>query len=133
MGLALLDAADVIRPHPHVVTYLQHVDSDAFLDELPTLEGGREARNAIRAYLDQYGMRCVGEIDITRPRWSEHPTTLVPMILTNIKNFEPGAATRLYEQGQQAAHDKQREILARLRILPDGERKRNARPTKSGR
>ena len=92
MGLALLDVADVIRPHPEVVAFLQHVEDEGFLDELPKLAGGREARDAIRAYLDKYGMRCVGEIDITRPRWSERPTTLVPVILGNIKNFEPGAA-----------------------------------------
>ena len=90
MGLALLDVADVIRPHPDVVVFLHHVDDDGFLDELAKLEGGREARDAIGAYLDMYGMRCVGEIDITRPRWSERPTTLVPVILGNIKNFEPG-------------------------------------------
>ena len=78
MGLALLDVADVIRPHPEVVAFLQHVEDEGFLDELAKLTGGREARDAIRAYLDKYGMRCVGEIDITRPRWSERPTTLVP-------------------------------------------------------
>ncbi len=78
MGLALLDVADVVRPHPEVVAFLQHVEDDGFLDELPTFAGGREARDAIRAWLDRYGMRCVGEIDITRPRWSERPTTLVP-------------------------------------------------------
>jgi hypothetical protein len=78
MGLALLDVADVIRPHPEVVALLQHVKDDLFLDELPKLAGGQKARDAIRGWLDKYGMRCVGEIDITRPRWSEHPTTLVP-------------------------------------------------------
>ena len=92
MGLALLDVADVIRPHPEVVAFLQDVEDEGFLDELPKLAGGREARDAIRAYLDRYGMRCVGEIDITRPRWSERPTTLVPVILDNVRNFEPGAA-----------------------------------------
>ena len=81
MGLALLDVADVIRPHPEVVAFLHDVGDEGFLDELAKLEGGREARDAIRAYLDKYGMRCVGEIDITRPRWSERPTTLLPMIL----------------------------------------------------
>jgi pyruvate,water dikinase len=123
MGLALLDVADVIRPHPDVVAFLQHVEDESFLDELPTLEGGREARDAIRAYLDKYGMRCVGEIDITRPRWSERPTTLVPMILGNIKNFEPGAGERRFEQGRQEAWKKEQELLERLRALPDGERK----------
>ena len=78
MGLALLDVADVIRPHPDVVAFLQHVEDDGFLDELPKLAGGQEARDAIEAWLDRYGMRCAGEIDITRPRWSERPATLVP-------------------------------------------------------
>ena len=43
MGLALLDVADVIRPHPDVVAFLQHVEDENFLDELPALAGGREA------------------------------------------------------------------------------------------
>ncbi|RKH19813.1 phosphoenolpyruvate synthase [Corallococcus sp. CA047B] len=123
MGLALLDVADVIRPHPEVVAFLQHVEDEGFLDELPRLAGGREARDAIRAYLDTYGMRGVGEIDITRPRWSERPTTLVPIILGNIKNFEPGAGARRFEQGRQEAWKKEQEVLERLRALPDGEQK----------
>ncbi len=123
MGLALLNVADVIRPHPDVVACLQRVEDEGFLDELTTFAGGREARDAIRDYLDKYGMRCVGEIDITRPRWSERPTTLVPTILGNIKNFEPGAGERRFEQGRQEAWTKEQELLARLRALPDGERK----------
>ena len=76
MGLALLDVADAIRPHPDVVAFLQRVEDDGFLTMLPTLAGGQAAQDAIQAYLDAYGMRCIGEIDITRPRWSEHPSTL---------------------------------------------------------
>jgi pyruvate,water dikinase len=123
MGLALLDVADVIRPHPDVVAFLQHVEDESFLDELVKLEGGREARDAIRAWLDKYGMRGVGEIDITRPRWSERPTVLVPVILGHIRNFEPGAGERRIEQGRQEAWNKEQELLERLRALPDGERK----------
>ena len=123
MGLALLDVADVIRPHPEVVAFLQHVEDDGFLDELPRLAGGREARDAIRAWLDKYGMRGVGEIDITRPRWSERPTMLVPVLLGHIQNFGPGDAEWRFEQGLQEARKKEEEILARLRALPDGEAK----------
>ena len=114
MGLALLDVADVIRPHPEVVAFLQHVEDEGFLDELAELAGGREARDAIQAFLDKYGMRCVGEIDITRPRWSERPTTLVPVILGNIKNFEPGAGERRFEQGRQEAWTKEQERAGAL-------------------
>jgi pyruvate,water dikinase len=123
MGLALLDVADVIRPHPEVVAFLQHARDEGFLDRLPELAGGREARDAIRAWLDKYGMRCVGEIDITRPRWSERPSTILPALLGNVKNFEPGAGERRFEQGQQQARMKEQEVLDRLRALPDGERK----------
>lgn len=128
MGLALLDVADTIRPHPDVVAFLREVEHTGaegrgFLDELVRLPGGREARAAIDAYLDTYGMRCVGEIDITRPRWSEHPAALVPALLVDIDNFEPGAGARLFAEGRREAERKKHELLERLRALPDGERK----------
>ncbi|MEU1827080.1 rifamycin-inactivating phosphotransferase [Streptomyces abikoensis] len=133
MGLALLDVADVMRPLPEVVAFLQgvghegvgdeRVEGEGFLDELAKLPGGTEARDAIEAYLERYGMRCVGEIDITRPRWRERPTTLVPVILDNVRNFEPGAAERRFEQGRQKARKKEQDVLSRLRALPDGDRK----------
>ncbi|MFD9545083.1 rifamycin-inactivating phosphotransferase [Streptomyces sp. NPDC060022] len=123
MGLALLDVADVIRPHPEVVAFLQGVEDEDFLDGLAKLAGGAEARDAIESYLDRYGMRCVGEIDITRPRWRERPSTLVPVILDNVRIFEPGAAERRFEQGRQKAQEKEQDVLSRLRALPDGDRK----------
>jgi phosphoenolpyruvate synthase/pyruvate phosphate dikinase len=120
MGLALLDVADVIRPYPDVVAFLRRVgDDDGFLDELPAVAGGRQAADAIRGFLATYGMRCAGEIDITRPRWRERPTTLVPIILTNVQTFEPGAGARRFEHGLQQARQKEAELLERLRALPD--------------
>lgn len=123
MGLALLDVADAIRPYPEVIDYLQHVKDDNFLDELVKLEGGKETQDAIYTYLSKYGMRCAGEIDITRTRWSEKPITLVPLILGNIKHFEPNESGRKFEQGQQEALKKEKELLERLKQLPDGEQK----------
>ncbi|GAA0548240.1 phosphoenolpyruvate synthase [Paractinoplanes ferrugineus] len=106
MGLALLDVADAIRPHPHLLAALRN--------------GSLHEIDALRAYLDRYGMRCAGEIDLTRPRWSERPETLVPLILDNIKLFEPGAGHRRFEQGRRQAEAKRAELLDRLRALPDG-------------
>ncbi|PYI55532.1 phosphoenolpyruvate synthase [Paenibacillus flagellatus] len=123
MGLALLDVADAIRPYPDIVEYLQHAADDQFLDVLGKFDGGKEAQNAIQDFLRKYGMRCAGEIDITRTRWSEKPITLVPVILGNIKNFEPHASKRKLEQGRQEASNKEQELLERLKTLPDGERK----------
>jgi phosphoenolpyruvate synthase/pyruvate phosphate dikinase len=123
MGLALLDVADAIRPHRDVVAFLEQVEGEDFLDDLADVPGGRHARDAIRAFLDRYGMRCVGEIDITRPRWSERPAALVPAILANVRTFEPGEARRRFEHGRQQALEKEHDLLERLRAMPDGERK----------
>ncbi len=90
MGLALLDVADVIRPYPDVVAFLQRVEDDGFLNQLPEIAGGRSARDAIQGWLDKYGMRGVGEIDITRPRWSERPTMLLPDDPWQRQELRPG-------------------------------------------
>ena len=125
MGLALVDVADVIRPYPEVIAYLQDVKDDTgnFLDELVQFDGGQETRDAINAFLDRYGMRCAGEIDITKPRWSEKPAMLLPVLLSNVRNLEPGASRRRFEQGRQEALEKEQELLVRLQQLPDGEQK----------
>ncbi|MBT2655939.1 phosphoenolpyruvate synthase [Bacillus sp. ISL-18] len=123
MGLALLDVADVIRPYPEVIDYLQQVKDENFLDELDKFEGGRETRDALKAFLHTYGMRCAGEIDITRTRWSEKPMILVPMLIGNIKNFEPNAGKRKFEQGLRVALEKEKELVEGLKQLPDGEQK----------
>ena len=108
MGLALLDVADAIRPHPEIVKRLEETG------ELP---------EAIEPFLERFGMRCAGEIDITRPRWREQPETLVPVILDNVRNFEPGAAKKRFEEGRQQARAKEEDVLTRLRALPDGDEK----------
>ncbi|MEK1829507.1 hypothetical protein AAAC51_11175 [Priestia megaterium] len=103
MGLALLDVADVIRPYPEVIHYLQHVKDDNFLDEVVKFKGGQETQDAIYDYLNKYGMRCPGEIDITKTRWSEKPAALIPVILDNIKNFKPNTRQQKFEKGLQEA------------------------------
>jgi pyruvate,water dikinase len=123
MGLELLNVADVVRAHPAALAVLQRADHPRFLDALSTVEDGAEVRDAIQRWLDKYGMRGIGEIDLTRPRWSERPESLVPLILRNVRNFEPGEATRRFEQGRRAAMRKEVELLERVRSLPDGDQK----------
>ncbi|MBC2067807.1 phosphoenolpyruvate synthase [Listeria booriae] len=123
MGLELLDVADAIRPYPEVIAFLQNTKDPNCLEKLGDLQGGEAARDAITTYLDKYGMRCAGEIDISRTRWSEDPTILIPMILSNIKNFQPNASHQKFEQARKEALQKEHDLLARLKNLPDGEQK----------
>lgn len=123
MGLELLDVADVVRQSPAVMEYLGHAKDQTFFEDLNGLEGGDAVSKSIQAYLEKYGMRCPGEIDITRPRFSEQPTALVPSILSNIKNFGPGAHSTRTEQGQLEAKRNEQDLLNRLEQLPGGKQK----------
>ncbi|GAA4557832.1 rifamycin-inactivating phosphotransferase [Pseudonocardia xishanensis] len=114
MGLALLDVADVLRQDPAAVALL----------EKGTVEGlGPASAASLQAFLDEYGMRCPGEIDLTRPRWSERPDMLASTLLGNIRGHEPGAGKRLFDEGRRQAGEAEQDVLRRLAAQPDGERK----------
>ncbi|NRT34502.1 pyruvate,water dikinase [Clostridium beijerinckii] len=123
MGLELLDVADVIRQYPAVIEYLENAKRETFFEDLSKIDGGNIVSDSIHNYLKKYGMRCSGEIDITRTRWNEDPMLLVPLILSNIKNFEPNAHSAKFDQGLLEAKQKEAEILSRLKQLPGGNRK----------
>lgn len=117
MGLELLDVSDVVRQYPAVVEYLKTVKpegADVFFNDLGKLEGGEAVSKAMGEFLAKYGVRCSGEIDITKPRWIEEPSALAPMILSNIGNFMPGARKEIFERGLKEAEEKRQEILSRL-------------------
>jgi len=124
MGLALLDVADAVRKYPAVIEYFNYAnDDEMYFEDLMGLEGGDEVSEAVRAYLEKYGMRCPGEIDITKPRWSEKPTALIPMIVSNINGADPNSSTIKFEEGRLEAEEKEQELLTRLEQLPGGKRK----------
>lgn len=123
MGLALLDVSDIVRQYPEVMAYFKHPKDEDFFEDLAKLEGGDVVSEALQKYLGKYGMRCTGEIDITKTRWSEEPSALIPAILSNIKNFESGARTTKFEQGRLEAEKKERDLLNRIEKLAGGKQK----------
>jgi rifampicin phosphotransferase len=123
MGLELIDVADVVRQYPAVLDYFQHASNETFFEDLAKLEGGEAVSDAMRSYLRKYGGRCPGEIDITRARWAEKPTMLIPMLMNNIKNFEPGSHQKILAQKRLEVEQKERELISRLEQLPGGKGK----------
>lgn len=123
MGLDLLDVADAIRPHAAAVAWLRALGDGTGLAPLGQVDGGARALAAIDGFLARYGMRGAGEIDVTRPRWREQPTALVPLILAHIDRFPHGEARRRFESGRARARAARRDVLQRLRACPDGENK----------
>src|SRR4051794_15234537 len=103
MGLSLGDLADVVRAHPGALERLRAADDTTLLSSVDDVPGGAEVRRAMGAFLERYGMRGTGEIDITRPRWREAPRQLFPAIESHMKGGAPGEHRRAFLAGEERA------------------------------
>jgi pyruvate,water dikinase len=120
MGLALGDVADVVRAHPGAAECLKRATDGTLLNDLRGFAEGEEVHRAFSAFLERYGMRGAGEIDVTRPRWREAPTQLVPAILGHLKGGAPGQQRREFRAGEEEAERAAARLLDRLRATPGG-------------
>jgi pyruvate,water dikinase len=123
MGLALLDVADTVRNHQAAMAALPTLPDSSFFAELSAVEGGEAVSRSMQDFLSRYGMRCSGEIDVTRPRWSEAPSTLVPVILSTIRNLQPNARAARVERSRREAGKMKNDLVDRFERLPGGRRK----------
>ncbi|OYD08516.1 phosphoenolpyruvate synthase [Paludifilum halophilum] len=119
MGLALGDLADEARPYPEVIAALRNGKDplDPGWDQIP---GGDVFQKPFDRFIDRYGMRCPGEIDITNPRWREAPAQLVPSILNHIQNVKPGEHRENFREGKKDAEQAAQSILSQVRQTRGG-------------
>src|SRR5262249_16296760 len=109
---------------PGAIERLRWADDTTLLSSLDGVPGGAEVSRAIESFLERYGMRCTGEIDLTRPRWSEAPTQLIPAIESHMKSGSPGEQRRACLAGEGRAERAATRLLERLKGTPFGRLKR---------
>jgi rifampicin phosphotransferase len=124
LGLRVGDLADAARKYPEVIDYLKKADNETFFEGLLKVRGGAEFKIQLEEFLNEYGMRCAGEIDMTKPRWYEEPMQLVPSILSNISTSSTGEHREKFRQGELEAKQAASDILKHFNNL---ERKRVSR------
>lgn len=120
MGLALGDLADLARKEPAVVEYLKEAENPSFYNGLTSLSGAEPFREAFAQFINRYGMRCPGEIDITKLRWREAPTMLVPSLLSHLQTQAPGEHREKFRQGEAEAEQACQSLLTRVRKTRGG-------------
>jgi phosphoenolpyruvate synthase/pyruvate phosphate dikinase len=111
MGLEIGDLADLVRELPDVEEYLKHANDQNFIEGLADVRGGEKFKREFEAFIGKYGNRCPGEIDLTRPRWREAPTQLVPAILGHMRSVKPREHRQKFILGEQEAQEAARRIL----------------------
>jgi phosphohistidine swiveling domain-containing protein len=102
MDLAVGDLTDLLRPHPEVAELLRHHAWAEARQRLSAAPGGREVVAALDRFLERYGDRGAGEIDLSRPRWRDDPSLLLRVMAGGLSAAEPGTHRRQH-QAQVAA------------------------------
>lgn len=75
MELAVGDLADQVRDLPEVARAL--AEGNATLEELVELPGGDRLAEVLARFLERFGVRAPGEIDLTRPRYRDDPSPIL--------------------------------------------------------
>lgn len=123
MGLRMGDLADTARNYPQVIEYLEQATNNTFSKGLQEIDGGEKFLAEWNRFIEKYGMRGPGEIDISRVRYQEAPTMLIPSILSHIKSNTPQEHRKRFEQGEQEANEAIHSLLTQIKALPGGARK----------
>ncbi|WP_458190690.1 PEP/pyruvate-binding domain-containing protein [Haladaptatus sp. NG-WS-4] len=113
INLGLGDLADVARDHPEVVAALR---DGASLAELEIVEGSDVFIEAFEEFLDEFGHRSTGEIDLSRPRWREDPSMLLAVVRANLADEAAGD----HRERIQRLEDEAEAAAARLEASVDG-------------
>jgi pyruvate,water dikinase len=80
MDLALWQTAQRIRMDSAAYAEITSRSTDELVIEYRLKSLPAAAQDAIHDFLNAYGMRGVGEIDIGRPRWFEDPSEVIQSI-----------------------------------------------------
>ena len=99
MDLAVGDLADRVRPHLALAELLRTRPAREALAAARDVEGGPAFLEAWRAFLERYGMRGPGEIDVSRPRYADDPSPLLAAIVGGL-----GTGDVRRSEGQHRAH-----------------------------
>lgn len=120
MGLALGDLSDLAGQSPAIVGYIAAAADETFFAGLAAIQDSSLFHRQLSDFLIKYGMRGTGEIDITRPRWRENPSQLIPAIMSHIQGRKPGEHRQEFASGRTEADAAIQTLLARLRETPGG-------------
>lgn len=85
MDLYLWETAQAIRKDPGSRRFFSEHTPETLAEAYQQAALPEAAQAAMEAFMERYGMRGVGEIDLGRPRWQEEPLQIVKMIFSYLQ------------------------------------------------
>jgi len=121
MDLALWEVARRLQQDPEAAAWVQEHDPDALAAAWAEGRAPTAVREALTPFLEAYGLRGVGEIDIGRPRWTEDPRQVFRTLQGYPRITDPDQAPdAVFARGAARAAEAQARLEAAVRRLPGG-------------
>jgi rifampicin phosphotransferase len=120
MDLALWQTARTIKSDAEALDVFSASDAPSLACRY--LEGSlpAAAQGAVKQFMDRYGMRGVGEIDLGQPRWREDPTPVMQTLQSYLQIDNDSAPDVLFARGRQAAEAAIEKLAQEARRRPFG-------------
>ena len=115
LGLMIGDLADIARQNTSLLDYLQKAKDEDFYQGLAEITNSESFRIRLEGFMSLYGMRCPGEIDISKPRWRETPTSLVSAIMSHIRTMAPEEHRIKFQKAAIEAEQVAKELVDQVR------------------
>lgn len=121
MDLALWRTAQQIRSEANSAIYLQEHEAAVLAEQYLAGTLPAPIQKAVAAFLQQYGMRGLAEIDFGRPRWRDNPAQVMQMLQSYLRITDPAQApTAVFQRGEAAAQQVLDDLATALRHHPNG-------------
>jgi rifampicin phosphotransferase len=121
MDLELWNVARELRIDPLMQKEFAENDAPALAAHYSSGTMPPVGRAAVRRFLERYGGRGLGEIDIGRPRWIEDPTHIFEVLSSYLQFSQTDQAPdAVFSRGAEAAQRALEKLCAGLRQLPGG-------------
>ena len=115
MDLALWALARRIRDDPEAAAVIQSRSQGEIAEAFHAGTAPPVLQTGLTSFLERYGFRSVGEIDLGVPRWSEDPTHLIGAISNYLQLTDDALAPDAqFERGAREAEAMRATLLARV-------------------
>jgi phosphohistidine swiveling domain-containing protein len=121
MDLKLWTASRVIQADPVARKYLLETEADRLAADYLEQKLPPVAQQEAKKFLQVYGARGVGEIDLARPRWNDRPGHILQVLKSYLQIVDPSTSPEaVFTNGTARAQQAEIELAAAMRKTPLG-------------
>jgi phosphohistidine swiveling domain-containing protein len=121
MDLTLWQAAERIQADPAAADVFRRAEPETLAADYLAGRLPERVQPAVDGFLDGYGMRGVGEIDLGRPRWRENPTPIFQVLQSYLQIEDASQAPdAVFARGGAAAEEAIQRLADRVRQTRGG-------------